>query len=124
MNSKIILAGLIGLTILIAGCSSGPPSGHYDSFAQCLTDEGAIFYGAYWCNHCEKVKKSFGDSIQYVTYVECDPKGVGGDPDRCLENDIEAYATFVFKDGTRLVGEPSLEELSQKTGCVLPPAPA
>ena len=28
-------------------------------------------YGAYWCPHCQAQKKVFGESFQYVPYVEC-----------------------------------------------------
>ena len=31
----------------------------YDSFAQCLTDDGVKMYGAWWCPHCQSQKKLF-----------------------------------------------------------------
>jgi thiol-disulfide isomerase/thioredoxin len=31
--------------------------GKYDEFAKCLTDNGAKFYGAFWCPHCQAQKK-------------------------------------------------------------------
>lgn len=120
-TKKIGLLLGLGLLLFLAGCTqNNVPSGKYDTFAQCLTDEGAIMYGAFWCQHCAKVKASFGDSFKKVNYVECDPKGEKAQPQVCIDKEIEAYATFIFKDGSRLVGEPTLQQLSEKTGCVLP----
>ena len=123
MQTKLFMLMGIGLIVLLAGCTqSNVPPGKYTAFAQCLTDKGAVMYGAFWCQHCAKVKASFGDAFSKVNYVECDPKGENANPALCIEKNIEAYATFIFADGTRLVGEPSLQELSAKTGCTLPEA--
>lgn len=117
-----MLVGIF-LVIVLAGCTqSSVPPGKYNAFAQCLTEKGVVEYGAFWCQHCAKVKANFGDAFQYVNYVECDPKGTNAQPQLCIEKNIEAYATFIFPDGTRLVGEPSMEELSLKSGCALPGA--
>jgi hypothetical protein len=32
----------------------------YVEFAQCLSDKGAVFYGAFWCTHCKSQKQMFG----------------------------------------------------------------
>ena len=119
MNNLLPILG-ITLLILISGCSSGPPPGFYDNFAKCTAEKGAVMYGAYWCLHCEKVKKQFGDSFRYVNYVECDPKGENAKPELCIENNIEEYATFIFADGSRLTGEPTLKQIADKACCTLP----
>ena len=117
---KIILILLILSILILAGCGSKIPQEKIDEFAQCLTEKGAVMYGAFWCPHCANVKKMFGSSFRYVDYVECDPRGENEQSELCIEKDIQAYATFEFADGSRLVGEPSFEELSQKTGCPVP----
>jgi len=33
---------------------------------------------------------------------------------------IEGYDTWIFEDGSRLMGEPSFESMSEKSGCPLP----
>ena len=38
---------------------------NYDSFAQCLTDNGAVMYGTYWCSYCNAQKGDFGDAFIY-----------------------------------------------------------
>ncbi len=95
------------------------PSGLED-FAACLKDEGAIFYGTFWCPHCQNQKKMFGSAAKLLPYVECStPDGKGQLP-VCAEAGIEGYPTWVFADGSRLSGEVPLSTLAEKTGCVLP----
>ena len=109
---------LIGL-LFIAGCQTYPRES-VDNFAKCLTEKGAVMYGTFWCPHCANVKKEFGESFRYIKYIECDPRGDNEQSELCIEKGIEAYATFEFTDGSRLVGEPGFEELSSKTGCEVP----
>ena len=85
-----------------------------------MPEKGATMYGTFWCPHCAKVKKSFGSSFKYINYVECDPRGDNEQSQLCLDKGIENYATFEFTDGSRLVGEPTFDELSGKTGCPVP----
>lgn len=112
------------ITILFIIGVSGPSYARedIDVFAQCLTEKGAVMYGAFWCPHCADVKKMFGESFRYVEYVECDPRGDNEQSLLCIEKGIESYATFEFNDdpSTRLVGEPSFEELAAATGCASP----
>lgn len=94
--------------------------GRLDAFAQCIKDSGTIFYGAFWCPHCQNEKALFGNSADLLPYVECSmPDGQSQTP-ICIQKNIESYPTFEFKDGSRLTGEVSLEDLAQKTGCKLP----
>ncbi|MBI5398827.1 hypothetical protein HZB03_05160 [Candidatus Woesearchaeota archaeon] len=118
---------ILVLSIVVAGCSSSPKV-NYDAFAKCITEKGATMYGAFWCPHCTRVKKNFGSSFKYVDYVECDPRGDNSEPERCRQVGIDKYATFIINGNpdksTWLVGEPSMESLSQATGCPLPTAHA
>jgi len=43
--------------------------GQYDTFAQCLGEKGAKFYGAFWCPHCQAQKAIFGKSKEFLPYV-------------------------------------------------------
>lgn len=100
--------------------------GDLDGFAQCLTDKGAIFYGAFWCPHCASQKALFGNSIKLVNYVECSTPDGNGQLQICKDKSITNYPTWdllPYGDATtttRLTGEISLDELSSKTGCALP----
>lgn len=94
--------------------------GKLDTFAQCLGDKGAKFYGAYWCPHCQAQKALFGNSVKLLPYVECSlPDGQTRTP-ICIEKGIESYPTWILKDGSRLNGEIKLATLAEKTGCELP----
>lgn len=72
-------------------------------------------YGAEWCSHCQNEKKAFGDSFQYVPYVECPAA-----PQKCLEKKITGYPTWIFPDGKALIGEQGLSKLSEASSCALP----
>ena len=97
------------LVILISGCAKGP--GELDSFAQCLTEKGAKMYGAEWCSHCKQQKAVFGDSFQYVDYIDCDE-----DKGECLRNGIKGYPTWMINEES-YPGEQSISRLKSLTGC-------
>ena len=109
----IAAAGFIGYAVY----ASQQP-GELDAFAQCLKDNGAIFYGAFWCPHCQAQKAIFGRSAQFLPYVECQTKSREGLP-VCLEAEVKSFPTWVFPDQSRLVGEIPLETLAEKTSCEL-----
>src|SRR3989338_8424852 len=122
---KSLFLGLILILLVsIVGCNSsekkGPSQLAVAEFAKCLTDSGTTMYGAFWCPHCANTKKRFGSAFQFINYVECDPKGENAKPELCLEQKVESYDTWIFPYGTRTVGEPSWNELSQGSGCPLP----
>lgn len=114
-----VLVVVFGFFFFFRGGSKYPQT-EVDEFAKCLTEKGAVMYGAFWCPHCARTKKRFGESFRYIEYVECDPRGENEQSELCLEKKIEAYDTWEFSDGTRLIGEPSFEALAGKTGCKLP----
>lgn len=91
-----------------------------DDFARCLKDKNAIFYGAFWCPHCQNQKRLFGRSARLLPYVECSTPDGKAQKAECREKNIEGYPTWEFADGGREGGEVSLQKLSDKTGCSLP----
>lgn len=121
-SGKIIIGVVVLLVIIVfinINNNKAPEPGKYAEFAQCLTDNGAIFYGAFWCPHCNDQKESFGEDFQYVTYVECSlPSRAQNQV--CNDASIEAYPTWEFADGSRVEGALSFPQLAEKTGCVLP----
>ena len=114
--------GLAVLLLFIAGTVYWYKlPGKLDSFALCLKEKDAIFYGAFWCPHCQKQKQLFGKSAKFLPYVECSTSDGKQQTQVCTLQKIDNYPTWEFADGTRQTGEISLSELSQKTGCPLPP---
>lgn len=112
----VILATLLILVggIYLASRSSQPTITGLDDFAKCLTDKGTVMYGAAWCSHCQNTKRTFGESFQYIKYVECPVE-----TQVCIEKQINGYPTWILGDGTKLEGEQSLDNLSKLTSCPL-----
>ena len=92
--------------------------GQYDSFAQCIKDSEAKFYGSYQCIHCKTQKEMFGSSQKYLPYVECGPLG-GPQTLTCQQAGITGYPTWDFPDGERLQGSLSFDVISKHTNCTI-----
>ena len=118
-NFKVfVIISVLVFSIVLTACSG--PGDKYNDFAKCVSEKGAVFYGAFWCPHCQRVKKSFGDAFEFINYVECDPRDEKGQPEVCQAEEIDKYLTIRFEDGSELVGEPTLAQIAAKTGCQLP----
>jgi len=115
----ILIIGLIALTFIKSDDVPVGP-GVYDEFAQCLADEGAVFYGAFWCSVCNAQKKIFDSSAKLLPYKECSTPDSKSQLADCREKNIKGYPTWDFADGSRLTGKLTLEQLAEKTSCVLP----
>ena len=122
---KMLIIVLVASLLVIVGCSSvryTPES--VEALAKCITANGGVEYGTFWCPKCAQVKKNFGSSFQYINYVECDARGENEQSELCLQKGIDKYATFIFNDDPNkenwLVGVPTLEELATKAGCPMP----
>lgn len=116
----LLLVVLAGAVFLVVQATTRP--GKYDSLAQCITDSGAKFYGAFWCPHCQSQKKMFGKSQKKLPYVECSTPNGRAQKQVCTDAGIEGYPTWELGDGTRLSGALPLETLSEITSCALPTA--
>ena len=121
----ILVLGVVATALIRS--KQGPTvaqAGKYDTFAQCIKDSGAKFYGAFWCPHCKAQKAMFGTSVKYLPYVECSTSDGNGQIQACIDEKIESYPTWILADGTRLPVESasgvSLQTLATKTGCTLP----
>lgn len=130
---KALLVLLLALLIIVSAC--GGPKQNYDNLANCLAEKNVKEYGAFWCPNCAQQKKMFGNSYQILLdkriYVECDPRcvrneqgklpiacnGIEGQPQLCLDKNVEKYPDWEFPDGTRLVGVQELSVLAEKAGC-------
>jgi hypothetical protein len=121
MNKKVgILIIITTVLFTISGIflvaqSQQPVDTGLDDFAKCLTEKGAIMYGAASCVHCQKVKTTFGSSFQYINYVECLQ-----DTQKCLDAGINGYPTWKFSNGSKLEGEQPLEKIAEFSNCTLP----
>ncbi len=107
-----------GLGFYMSKKGVGPAN--LDGFAKCLKDNGAEFYGTFWCPHCQDQKKLFGTAKSSLPYIECSTPDGKEQNQVCKDKKIEGYPTWIFKDGTQLSGKQSLQTLADKTQCVLP----
>jgi thiol-disulfide isomerase/thioredoxin len=113
---------LIGGLILVrnySNSSDAVATTEYDTFAQCVGDAGAKFYGAYWCPHCQEQKKLFKNSKK-LPYIECSTPNGQAQTQVCIDEKITGYPTWKFADGSIGDGLQTLEELAEKTSCALP----
>lgn len=106
---KFILISLLVAGILV---SSGFTfsyymfPGSYDKFAQCLTEKGAVMYGAIeWCTYTQGQAHMFGKSFKYINYK--DASELAG---------IKTRPTWVI-EGKWHEKVQSFETLSAATGC-------
>ena len=111
---------LMGLAALLFVVTPHEPTKDLSAFATCLKDRGAVFYGAFWCPHCQNQKKMFGKAAKLLSYVECSTPDGNAQLKVCIDKSITGYPTWEFADGSRLSGEIQLSKLAEKTGCTLP----
>ncbi|HEY4523680.1 MAG TPA: hypothetical protein VJK04_02295 [Candidatus Paceibacterota bacterium] len=123
-KTKIVLFSVVLGFVVVAGISylvyDANRPGQLDAFATCLKDKDAVFYGAFWCQHCKNQKKMFGNSERLLSYVECSLPNGNGQNQTCNDKNIESYPTWEFADKSRETGEVPLTTLAAKTGCTLP----
>ena len=115
----------LGMALLLSGASlAGAPgacwaeatggkepasSPEQRALADHLKRQGVLFYGAWWCSHCQHQKALFGSPAQErLPYVECDKDDSGRQ--RCNAAQVRAYPTWDYK-GERREGVLTLEEL-------------
>lgn len=110
----LILTGIIGLSMY----KKSQP-GEFDTFASCIKDSGAMFYGAFWCPHCQSQKALFGKSAKLIPYTECSTPSKS-QLKVCTDAGIESYPTWKFSDGTTVTGQQSFAQLAEKTKCEAP----
>ena len=127
-NITIIVSTVVVVFVVILGMyflQKSEPTTEYAqddlaTFATCLRESGAKFYGAFWCGHCRNQKAAFKESADLLPYIECSSEDGRGQKDECKVADITSYPTWEFSDGTRLTGEVSFSVLAEKSGCPAP----
>lgn len=79
--------------------------GDYDNFAKCLTDKGAVMYGASFCQYSHAQQGMFGKSFQYVDYKDF------------TENpNVRTTPTWEI-NGNLIARVQSFDRLAELTGC-------
>jgi hypothetical protein len=122
-TSWIVIVVAVALVVWGIAWYAGKP-GQYDTFASCIRESGAKFYGAFWCPHCQDQKKLFGKSAKELPYIECSTPNGQGQTAECAAAGIEGYPTWDFASNgttTRKSGLLGFAELSELTSCPATP---
>lgn len=102
-----ITGSVLALVLLITGVAFAMP-GRLDAFAQCLSEKGAVMYGAIeWCHYTQEQAGMFGKSYKFITYK-----------DYTEGTDIKKTPTWMI-NGQYYENVQSLERLATLTGCTL-----
>jgi thiol-disulfide isomerase/thioredoxin len=130
MKKNYLIAGVIVLLAVAFGAYVSYSSytgekasfapGVLDGFVQCIKSKGIIFYGAYWCPHCQATKAMFGSSAKELPYVECSTPDGQGQTQVCIDKKVQEYPTWILADGSRISGQRTLGELATSFSCPLP----
>lgn len=127
MKKGVLVFWGVILAVIIIGLSASffvsSKPGVHDSLAQCIKKQGVVFYGAYWCPHCQRTKGLFGSSAKYLPYVECSTPDGQGQTQICAGKKITSYPTWIRPDGSTLGGEHTIEEWAAFSGCMLDGTP-
>ena len=102
------IIGVIILAVISYSVYSASRPGPYDNFAKCLTEKGAVMYGAMgWCKFTQGQRAMFGKSFKYINYHEFNE--LPG---------IKKTPTWVI-NGQWYDNVQSFDKLSALTGCKL-----
>lgn len=78
------------------------------STAECI-GENSVLYVQLGCHACETQENIFGESLEYITLIDC-----WYERDKC--EGITATPTWII-NGEKYVGVQSIEKLKELTGC-------
>src|SRR3990167_4440305 len=112
----LTLGAVVVVILLIVMAIFNRGGGNYDTFAQCLTDQGTKIYSAYWCPNCTRQKDLFGNSYRLLDDKECAVRGQNRNLTLCQNDGITSVPTWEFGDGERVSGVQPLESLAKRTG--------
>ena len=78
-------------------------------------------YAAWWCPHCARQKKMFGNAYDKLTSIECAAGLSAGQLGAvCTDKGITSVPLWELADGTRVPGVQELDKLAELSGCELP----
>ena len=89
------------------------------AFAQALTAANVRLFGTAWCPTCTAQKELFEDGAQFLPFIEC--SDIDRQPNaEAINNNITAYPTWIFGNGSREVGFMTLEAIASRSGVTIP----
>lgn len=119
--SIFIILAVIIIGVLIANNPKAKAKKEaFSSFAGCIADSGANYYGAFWCPNCQKQGAMFKSAKNLLPYTECSTPDGANQLQICKDAGIIKYPTWIFSDGTKVEGVQTFASLSEKTSCPVP----
>ncbi len=112
-NKKILIISIVSVVFILIAAGIGfsymnsKKPGPLDDFAQCLTDKGAVMYGATWCKYTNAQKAMFGNSMRFIDYRDFS------------ENPEVKKTPTWFIDGQKYENTQSLDKLALVSGCTV-----
>jgi uncharacterized membrane protein/glutaredoxin len=95
---------------------AGPEDPVIRALAEHLVDQGVVFYGASWCEHCQAQKRLFGASASRLPYIECSPAGqTAPQAAPCNRAGVRSYPTWVINGGAIVGRVLTLAQLAEAT---------
>jgi hypothetical protein len=85
--------------------------------AKCLDGKGAEFYTGKYCADCEKQREVFGESLKFISVVECEVDRHGRVIDTRCKNIRGVPAWYLGKDVGIVYGYKNFTELQRISGC-------
>jgi uncharacterized membrane protein len=117
---------LVALHLYYSGvftAAMGPEDLYLRALAEHLGQSEAQFYGAAWCERCQRQKDLFGASAGRLPYVECSPARNAPLAPICAVNGVENFPTWIIRN-RRYEGMLTPEELARYSVFVPPPGVA
>ena len=103
-----LMASLAAIALPLATAASPDPA----ELADHLSTSKALYYGSWRCPACITQTGLFGDAANKLPYVECaKPKDLPIQAAACQTAEIQAYPTWILKNGERREGVQTLEQL-------------
>ena len=103
-----VLASLAAFTLPFPAAASPEPA----ALADHLSASKALYYGSWRCPACITQTRLFGNAGYKLPYVECaKPKDLPIQAAACQTAEIQAYPTWILKNGERREGVQTLEQL-------------
>lgn len=105
-----IIIGVISLALAVIYIQSKDTDIPSEEFVKCL-GESSVLYVNSGCPHCKIQKKKFGDTLEFLTIVDCTV-----DMDKCIKEGIIHVPTWVFEE-ISLRGVQTIGQLKNITWC-------
>ncbi len=114
-KGAMLLVAMVALHGIYNDWFVSPADPKLVALAEHLDENGAVFYGAFWCPSCQDQKAVFGKAAESLPYFECSPNGRNaGMAFECAAEEISNFPTWIIGE-RRLSGVQTPEELARYT---------